>query len=83
MNASCGVCDFDYARLETDDGAAAFTTLILGALLAPLIFYLELAHQPSLGAYLLFGLPLVFVLSVASIRVVKSVLIFYQYHYLK
>jgi uncharacterized protein (DUF983 family) len=47
VNDSCAVCGESYVHQRADDGPAYLTILIVGHLLAPLIYYVFVEYRPS------------------------------------
>ena len=68
----CAVCDFDFTRLNTGDGAAVFVMQIAGA---PVVFgalFIQIAWSPPIWAMLGVALPLVLGLSLGLMRPGKA-----------
>lgn len=78
---ACSVCGLDFKPEESGDGPAAFIILILGALLAPLIFWVEFAWVPPFWAHLLIWPPLVIGGSILLLRPMKGVLAALHIHH--
>lgn len=74
----CGVCGFDYTRLNTGDGAAIFVMQIAGGLVVFTALFVEIAYSPPMWLHLVVFLPLVLGLSLGLMRPGKGVMIALQ-----
>ena len=72
FNKECSACAYDYTQLETDDGAAAFVILFVGALASVAVFLVEVYIRPPYWNYLVYGVPLLVLASLYAIRVVTE-----------
>ena len=75
----CSVCGLDYAGFDAGDGPAVFVILIVGAIVAGGALILEASVQPPYWVHLVIWLPLTAILSVAFLRLAKSLLLVLQY----
>ena len=75
VSNSCANCDLDLSPHDTGDGASVFVIFILGALIVPLAFWLEVAFTPPVWLHLIFWPPVIMMLGVAFLRPVKAILI--------
>ncbi|ODT08464.1 MAG: hypothetical protein ABS58_02000 [Mesorhizobium sp. SCN 65-20] len=75
----CGVCKLDYSFADAGDGPAVFVILIIGFVVVGLALWMEVSLAPPLWLHFLLWIPLTFVLSVGSLRLIKGVLIALQY----
>lgn len=77
--ARCRACGLDLARFNVGDGPAAFLILIIGALVAGLAIWLQLAAEPPFWVHALLWVPLTTVLVVLGLRVSKAALLASEY----
>ncbi len=75
----CPACGLDYTRFNVGDGPAAFLTLIVGALIAGLAIWLELAASPPWWVHALIWLPMTIIGVMLSLRVAKAALLALEY----
>ena len=74
----CAVCDFDFTRLNTGDGAAIFIMQIAGGTVVFGALFVQVAYNPPIWAMLIVALPLVLALSLGLMRPGKGVMIALQ-----
>ena len=74
----CAVCGFDFARLNTGDGAAIFIMQIAGGLVVFGALFVQVAYNPPIWAMLIVALPLVVGLSLGLMRPGKGAMIALQ-----
>jgi uncharacterized protein (DUF983 family) len=72
---TCRVCGLDFARFDVGDGPAAFLILIVGALIAALAIWVQLAFEPAYWVHVALWVPLATLLTVAGLRVAKAALL--------
>lgn len=75
----CTNCGLDLASFNVGDGPAAFLTLIIGTLIVGLAMWLELALSPPWWVHVLLWAPIIFVSTIASLRLSKGVLLGLEY----
>ena len=75
----CPSCGLDFARFNVGDGPAAFLTLIIGAAIAALAIWLELALAPPWYVHVVLWVPLIVVSVIAGLRVTKAWLLISEY----
>ncbi|WP_396594292.1 DUF983 domain-containing protein [Brevundimonas sp. R86498] len=75
---TCAICGFDFARLNTGDGAAIFVMQIAGGLVVFTALFVEIAYSPPMWLHLVVFLPLVLGLSLGLMRPGKGVMIALQ-----
>lgn len=75
----CGACGLDFGRFNVGDGPAAFLTLAIGALVAGLAIWLQLAAEPPFWVHALLWVPIATALVIAGLRVAKAWLIGAEY----
>lgn len=68
----CRACGLDFSQFNVGDGPAAFLTLIVGAVIAGLAIWLQLAVQPPFWVHALLWIPLATVLTIGGLRVTKA-----------
>lgn len=71
----CRSCGLDFTRFNVGDGPAAFLTLIVGALVAGLAIWLQLAADPPFWVHILLWVPLTTGLTVGGLRLAKGALL--------
>jgi uncharacterized protein (DUF983 family) len=72
---NCSVCGLDFTGFNVGDGAAAFLTLILGALVAAMAIAVELIFTPPFWLHLILWPPITLALLLGSLRASKGVLL--------
>jgi uncharacterized protein (DUF983 family) len=77
----CTVCGLDLTRENVGDGAIPFIILIVGALGAGIVVWLEFAYAPPVWAYALIIPAVVLVPALALMRPCKGLLLALQYHH--
>ncbi|HWI85277.1 MAG TPA: DUF983 domain-containing protein [Sphingomonas sp.] len=75
----CGNCGLDYTVFNVGDGAAAFLTLILGAIVAATAITVELVFSPPFWVHLILWPPVTLALLLGSLRSSKGVLLALEY----
>ena len=74
----CGVCGFDFTRLNTGDGAAIFIMQIAGGIVVFGALFVQIAYEPPIWAMLVVALPLVVGLSLGLMRPGKGAMVALQ-----
>jgi uncharacterized protein (DUF983 family) len=74
----CAVCDFDFTRLNTGDGAAIFIMQIAGGIVVFSALYFQIAYEPPIWLMLLIALPMSLILSLGLMRPGKGLMIALQ-----
>lgn len=77
--ATCRTCALDFSTFNVDDGPAAFLTTIIGALLVIGVLVLEATVGPPFWVHVVLWVPLTTVAVVASLRIAKAALLFFEY----
>lgn len=75
----CRACGLDYDFADAGDGPAVFVTLIVGAIVAGLALFLQFKVQAPIWVNFLICIPLLIVLSLATLRPLKGIMIALQY----
>lgn len=75
----CSVCDFDYGRLNTDDGPAFFIIVLYSALILPLAAWFQFAVEPPIWVHFLIWIPVIIVGAIALMRPFKAWLVAQQF----
>ena len=75
----CPRCGLDFASFNVGDGAAAFLTLGIGALVAGLAIAVELIFAPPVWVHILLWPPVTLVLILLSLRGGKGALLALEY----
>ncbi|HKT85125.1 MAG TPA: DUF983 domain-containing protein [Novosphingobium sp.] len=71
----CPACGLDFGQFNVGDGPAAFLTLIVGAVIAVLAIWVQLAFEPPFWLHVLLWVPLTTALVVGGLRIAKAWLI--------
>jgi uncharacterized protein (DUF983 family) len=79
--ARCGECGLDYAMFDPGDGPAVFVILIVGAIVCIGALVVEVNFQPPYWVHAVLWIPTVAILTVALLRLVKSLLLVLQYRH--
>lgn len=75
----CSACRLDYSRFNVGDGPAAFLTMVIGAVVVGLAFWVELRFAPPLWVHALLWVPLVTASTLWGLRVSKAALLVAEY----
>ena len=76
---SCDACGLDFSFADAGDGPAVFVILIAGFIVVGLALWMEVSVGPPLWLHFMLWIPLTLVLCLASLRLIKGVLITLQY----
>lgn len=76
---SCRVCSLDFSRFDVGDGPAAFLILIVGALVAGLSIWVQLAFEPAYWVQALIWIPVATLLTIGGLRIAKAALAASEY----
>ena len=79
VSERCSVCDFDYGRLNTDDGAAFFIIVLYSALILPLAAWFQFAVEPPIWVHFMIWIPLIVVGAIVLMRPFKAWLVAQQF----
>ena len=75
----CRGCGLDYSTFNVGDGAAAFLTLIIGAVVSALAIWLQLRFEPPFWVHVVLWVPLTTFAVLAGLRYGKSKLLAAEY----
>ena len=75
----CRSCGLDYSGFNVGDGAAAFLTLIIGAVVSGLAIWLQLRVEPPFWVHIVLWVPLTTFAVLAGLRYGKSRLLVAEY----
>ena len=75
----CADCGLDYTRFNVGDGPAAFLTLIIGAVVAGLAIWVQIAFEPPFWVHILLWVPLTSLAVVMGLRAGKAALLAIEY----
>jgi len=78
LGQQCSHCDLDFTPLSQDDGPAAFAMFVVGPLVVGPAVWFELSQNPPLWMHLVW-LPWAGLLTVGSLRLIKSWLVAAQF----
>lgn len=76
---ACKACGLDYTRFNVGDGPAAFLTMVIGALVVGLAFWVEVTFHPPLWLHAVLWIPFVTVTTLWGLRVSKAALLAAEY----
>ena len=79
VDERCANCRLDYSFADAGDGPAVFVILIIGFIVVGLALWTEVSLNPPLWVHFLLWIPLTLILSLASLRLIKGVLLTLQY----
>lgn len=79
VTRACSSCKLDYGFADAGDGPAVFVILIIGFIVVGLALWLEVTRDPPLWVHFLLWVPLIIVLSLVALRLIKGLLIVFQY----
>ncbi len=77
--ARCRMCGLDFSNFNVGDGPAAFLTTIIGTLLVIGVLVLEATVAPPFWVHVVLWVPLTTIAVIASLRVAKAALLFFEY----
>ena len=75
----CRGCGLDFSAFNVGDGAAAFLTLIVGAVVSALAIWLQLRVEPPFWVHIVLWVPLTTFAVLAGLRYGKSKLLAAEY----
>jgi uncharacterized protein (DUF983 family) len=76
---TCEVCGLDLRGHDAGDGPAVFVILGLGALVVPLVLWVEFAYEPPLWLHAVIWIPVIVAATLVPLRLIKGVLVAQQY----
>jgi uncharacterized protein (DUF983 family) len=79
VDERCANCRLDYSFADAGDGPAVFVILIIGFIVVGVALWMEVSLNPPLWVHFLLWIPLTLILSLASLRLIKGVLLTLQY----
>ena len=80
---NCNACGLDFGPHDSGAGPAVFVTLILGAIVVGLAFWLETLAAPPIWVHMAIWPPVIVVLAVALLRPAKGLLVALHYKNLR
>ena len=75
----CRGCGLDFSAFNVGDGAAAFLTLIVGAVVSALAIWLQLSAEPPFWMHIVLWVPLTTFAVLAGLRYGKAKLLAAEY----
>ncbi|MDO1581305.1 DUF983 domain-containing protein [Rhizobium oryzicola] len=81
VKPSCSACGLDFSFADAGDGPAVFVMLILGFVIVGFALWLEFTFHPPVWLHFLVTAPFAIIVSLASLRWLKGVLISLQYRH--
>lgn len=75
----CPACGLHYEKFNVGDGPAAFLTMIIGAFVAALAIWLQLAAQPPWWVHVILWVPLIIASVIYGLRLTKAWLLASEY----
>ena len=79
--AKCSSCALNFAKFDVGDGPAAFLILIVGAVIAMLALWVQLAFEPAYWVHVVLWVPLATVMTIGGLRVGKAALLASEYRH--
>ncbi|MET0251683.1 MAG: DUF983 domain-containing protein [Novosphingobium sp.] len=76
---ACRKCGLDFSRFNVGDGPAAFLTMVIGAVVAGLAIWLQLAAEPPFWVHVVLWVPLTTLAVLAGLRAAKQKLLLAEY----
>ncbi len=76
---TCPACGLDLRGHDAGDGPAVFVILGLGALVVPLVLWVEFAYEPPLWLHAVIWIPVILAATLVPLRLIKGVLVAQQY----
>ena len=81
LRQSCDRCGLDYSFADSGDGPAVFVILIGGFIVVFAALAVEFTFRPPYWVHAALWLPTVLLVTLAPLRLIKSLLINLQYHH--
>lgn len=78
IRESCEVCDFEYGRLNADDGPAFFIIVLYSAIILPLAAWFQFAVEPPVWVHMVIWLPIIVIGAILLMRPFKAWLLAQQ-----
>ena len=75
----CEACDLDYGFADSGDGPAVFIILIAGLVIVAAAMAVEIIYQPPYWVHAVIWIPASFILCLAMLRPLKSLMLALQY----
>lgn len=72
VNDRCRICDLDFQEIRSDDMPAYLTIAIVGHLILPLIYWMNLIYDFSLQISLLLWIPLTIIMTLGLLPCIKG-----------
>lgn len=79
VGKNCANCKLDYAFADAGDGPAVFVIMLVGFVVVGSALWMEVTHNPPLWLHFMLWVPLAVGLSLVALRLIKGVLIAFQY----
>lgn len=73
VRPECDECGLDFQQIRSDDMPAYFTIAIVGHLLLPLIYWLEVNYHPSMWTHFSIWVPATIILTLGMLPPIKGV----------
>ena len=68
----CERCGLNLAEVDSGDGPAVFLIFILGAILVPLVFWVEFTYEPAFWVHAVLWTPVVIIGTIGLLRPFKD-----------
>jgi uncharacterized protein (DUF983 family) len=81
VRQACPVCALDLTQHDAGDGPAVAVTLVLGAIIVALAFWVEFSFEPPFWVHVVIWPTLTLPLAVLMMRPLKAALIAQQYYH--
>jgi uncharacterized protein (DUF983 family) len=79
VREACPVCSLDLRGHDAGDGPAVFVILGLGALIVPLVLWVEFTYEPPMWVHAVIWIPVILVATLVPLRLIKGILVAQQY----
>ena len=81
LRPRCEACELDYSFADSGDGPAIFVILIAGFIVVFAALVVEFLYQPPFWLHAVLWGPLILLVTLAPLRLLKSLLIALQFHH--
>lgn len=81
LRPRCENCGLDYSFADSGDGPAVFVILIAGFIVVFAALIVEVVYQPPFWLHAVLWGPLILLVTLAPLRLMKSLLIALQFHH--
>ena len=79
VRQTCERCGLNFAEVDSGDGPAVFLIFVLGAILVPLVLWVEFSFEPPFWIHVIIWTPLIAIGTIGLLRPMKAFMIAIQY----